>query len=93
LRGLSKEYGYSALGVYLFLSALDFPFCFLAVRTIGTEVIGEWEEKLLDGMRGLARRVGVPVEEKGGGGGWGVEEAREASRESGASVFLFPPLF
>lgn len=43
LRKLSREYGWSALGVYLALSALDFPFCFLAVRVIGTERIGHLE--------------------------------------------------
>ena len=36
MRTLSKEYGYAALGVYLGLTALDFPFCFLAVRMIGS---------------------------------------------------------
>ncbi|KAL0639396.1 DUF1279 superfamily [Maublancomyces gigas] len=44
LKALSKEYGYSALGVYLALSALDFPFCFLAVRYLGAERVGLWEE-------------------------------------------------
>lgn len=43
LRKLSREYGWSAVGVYFALSALDFPFCFLAVRIIGTDRIGHWE--------------------------------------------------
>jgi len=43
LKQLSKEYGWSALGVYLALSVLDFPFCFLAVRLLGTDRIGKWE--------------------------------------------------
>ena len=47
LRKLSREYGWSALGVYLALSALDFPFCFLAVRTLGTDRIGRWEHAVL----------------------------------------------
>lgn len=46
-RKLSREYGWSALGVYLALSALDFPFCFLAVRWLGTDRIGHWEHLLL----------------------------------------------
>src|ERR1700761_6777783 len=29
---LSRKYGWAAVGVYFGLSALDFPFCFLAVR-------------------------------------------------------------
>lgn len=32
------------MGVYLALSALDFPFCFLAVRLLGTERIGHYED-------------------------------------------------
>lgn len=40
LKKLSREYGWAAVGVYLTLSVLDFPFCFLLVRTLGTERIG-----------------------------------------------------
>ncbi|MCJ1375233.1 hypothetical protein MMC20_006467 [Loxospora ochrophaea] len=47
LRALSREYGWSALGVYLLLSALDFPFCFVAVRWLGTERIGRWEAQVM----------------------------------------------
>jgi hypothetical protein len=47
LRKLSREYGWSALGVYLALSALDFPFCFLAVRWLGTDRIGHWEHVVI----------------------------------------------
>lgn len=43
MRKLSREYGWSALGVYLLLTALDFPFCFLAVRWLGTDRIGHFE--------------------------------------------------
>src|SRR3569833_3453067 len=38
---LSRDYGWSAAGVYLALTVLDFPFCFLLVRIIGTDRIGE----------------------------------------------------
>jgi len=41
MRKLSREYGWSAVGVYFFLSALDFPFCYLLVRTVGTDRIGK----------------------------------------------------
>jgi hypothetical protein len=47
LRKLFREYGWSALGVYLALTALDFPFCFLAVRYLGTDRIGHWEHVML----------------------------------------------
>ncbi|KAI4255563.1 MAG: hypothetical protein LQ352_002506 [Teloschistes flavicans] len=50
LRKLSREYGWSALGVYFLLSALDFPFCFLAVRWLGTDTIGRWESVIVDGF-------------------------------------------
>jgi len=48
LRKLSREYGWSALGVYLTFSALDFPFCFLAVRMLGTDRIGRWEHAVIE---------------------------------------------
>lgn len=41
MRKLSREYGWSALGVYLILTALDFPFCYLLVRYLGTDRIGK----------------------------------------------------
>ncbi|KAI1428576.1 hypothetical protein F5Y12DRAFT_710874 [Xylaria sp. FL1777] len=47
LRKLSREYGWAAVGVYLGLSVLDFPFCFLLVRIVGTERIGELEHWLV----------------------------------------------
>lgn len=40
LKKLSREYGWTAVGVYLSLSVLDFPFCFLLVRIVGTDRIG-----------------------------------------------------
>ena len=40
IQELSKKYGYVARGVYLGLSVVDFPFCFLLVRAVGTEKIG-----------------------------------------------------
>ncbi|KAI0471316.1 hypothetical protein F4859DRAFT_515535 [Xylaria cf. heliscus] len=47
LKKLSREYGWAAVGVYLGLSVLDFPFCFLLVRIVGTERIGELEHWLV----------------------------------------------
>ncbi|KAK3953925.1 hypothetical protein QBC32DRAFT_337523 [Pseudoneurospora amorphoporcata] len=43
MKQLSREYGWTAVGVYLALSVLDFPFCFLLVRTVGTEKIAHFE--------------------------------------------------
>lgn len=42
LKKLSREYGWSAVGVYFLLSAADFPFCYLLVKYLGTERIGEF---------------------------------------------------
>lgn len=77
MRKLSREYGWSAVGVYFLLTALDFPFCFIAVRALGTERIGEWEHKIIEWVK---RAVPVQIPEK-----WrrteeqtGVVEAQEA---------------
>jgi N-terminal acetyltransferase 2 len=48
LKALSREYGWTAVGVYLSLSVLDFPFCFLAVRALGAERVGRWEQIAVD---------------------------------------------
>lgn len=55
LRKLSREYGWSAVGVYLALSVLDFPFCFLLVKWAGTDRIGT----LLNMHRASKRKMGA----------------------------------
>lgn len=57
LKLLSREYGYAALAVYLALSALDFPFCFLAVRYFGTERIAAVEEQVVSVVKRLWNAV------------------------------------
>ncbi|KAJ1326596.1 N-terminal acetyltransferase 2 [Microdochium nivale] len=47
LKKLSREYGWSAVGVYFALSVLDFPFCFLLVQVVGTERIGALEHWIM----------------------------------------------
>jgi hypothetical protein len=61
MKKLSREYGWSALGVYLLLTALDFPFCFLAVRMLGTDRIGHWEHVALAWIKGV---VSWPLSER-----------------------------
>ncbi|MCJ1243522.1 hypothetical protein MMC30_000719 [Trapelia coarctata] len=61
LRKLSREYGWSAVGVYFALSTLDFPFCFTAVRWLGTERIGAWEHQIVEWVK---RAVPVQVPHK-----------------------------
>ncbi|KAB5535145.1 peptide alpha-n-acetyltransferase [Coniochaeta sp. 2T2.1] len=51
LKKLSREYGWSAVGVYLTLSVLDFPFCFLLVRTIGTDKIADAEHYVVSNVQ------------------------------------------
>ncbi|KAF2692276.1 hypothetical protein K458DRAFT_449222 [Lentithecium fluviatile CBS 122367] len=52
---LSREYGWLALWVYLGLTALDFPFCFLAVRTLGVERIGHYEHVIVESVKDVLR--------------------------------------
>lgn len=51
LKKLSREYGWTAVGVYLALSVLDFPFCFLLVRIVGTDRIGEIEHWIVSNVK------------------------------------------
>lgn len=51
LKKLFKQYGYLSVGVYLVLSALDFPLCFLAVRLAGPERIGQIEHQILTTLK------------------------------------------
>ncbi|KAI3322318.1 hypothetical protein HD806DRAFT_499760 [Xylariaceae sp. AK1471] len=51
LKKLSREYGWAAVGVYLSLSVLDFPFCFLLVRVVGTDRIGELEHFIVSNVK------------------------------------------
>ncbi|KAH6639459.1 hypothetical protein C7974DRAFT_131997 [Boeremia exigua] len=83
LKALSKEYGWAALGVYLGLSALDFPLCFIAVRLLGTDRIGHYEEVVKDGFWNLVRLVfpdaGTTSAER-----HVLEEAAEATHREGS---------
>ncbi len=56
-RELSRKYGWAAVGVYLGLSVLDFPFCFLAVQLVGPERIGEVEHAIVDGFWSLVGNI------------------------------------
>ncbi|TGZ76137.1 hypothetical protein EX30DRAFT_292580, partial [Ascodesmis nigricans] len=89
MKALSKEYGYAALGVYLALSALDFPFCFLGVRLVGTEKIGHYEEAIVGAVRpywvAVRKRVGVPV-------GVGETDVREIVGRDGRGASVWTEL-
>ncbi|KAH4309782.1 hypothetical protein HBH64_228310 [Parastagonospora nodorum] len=55
LKALSREYGWTAVGVYFGLSLLDFPFCFLAVRLLGTDRIGHYEDVIKNAFWSVVR--------------------------------------
>jgi len=61
LKKLSREYGWSAVGVYFALSVLDFPFCFLLVRIVGTDRIGALEDWI---MTYVKKAIPDSIEEK-----------------------------
>lgn len=100
LRTLSREYGWAALGVYLGLSALDFPVCFVAVRLLGVERIGYWEHVVVSSVKDVVKSV-WPQAGSGSGESEAVREEGEGARVSAeeegnleeASMFLSPPLF
>jgi N-terminal acetyltransferase 2 len=89
LKTLTREYGWSALGVYLTLSALDFPFCFAAVRLLGVERIGHYEHLIIENIKKLYYSV-VPLERHTGAEGEVEGEQHEHITDEGASMFLFP---
>ena len=66
-RKLSREYGWSAFGVYLALTAVDFPFCFLAVRWLGTDRIGRWEHIILEWVWKVWEVVPKPFQDREAG--------------------------
>lgn len=51
MKKLSREYGWAAFGVYMGLSAIDFPFCYLLVRVVGPEKIGEFEHWIVSNVQ------------------------------------------
>jgi N-terminal acetyltransferase 2 len=85
------------VAVYFGLSALDFPFCFLAVRLIGTEKIAEAEAWIVDGFWSLMDNVGLDRRQKEAvptGGVEGVVDTVENGEKQGqhhdASTFTAP---
>lgn len=43
---LMKQYGYAGVGVYVALSIIDLPFCYLLVASVGDEKIKEYQDKV-----------------------------------------------
>jgi hypothetical protein len=76
LKALSKEYGWTALGVYLALSALDFPFCYLAVQLLGPERVGKAEHAVIDTIRSIVSNFSPDLMQK--------QEVVDANRKAAA---------
>ncbi len=79
MRKLSREYGWSAAGVYLALTALDFPLCFLGVRMLGTERVAYWEHVAIDAVKTVLK---YPMEKMG----WSEEDLMGMGRKVLAMV-------
>ncbi|KAF2872523.1 hypothetical protein BDV95DRAFT_491528 [Massariosphaeria phaeospora] len=108
LKKLSREYGWTALGVYMALTALDFPFCFLAVRMLGTDRIGHYEHVIVEGFWNLVRLVApnagpkpevAPIADdiaadtaREGGAGWSGEVELADAKNSGAEASIWTQL-
>ncbi|KAJ5353625.1 hypothetical protein N7541_006189 [Penicillium brevicompactum] len=84
LKKLSREYGWAALGVYLALSALDFPFCFAAVRLLGVERIGHYEHVVVQFVKDKFKAVWPTSDESDGQGK--LVEAEERNKDE-ASIW------
>jgi hypothetical protein len=109
MKAMSKKYGWTVVGIYLGLSALDFPFCFLAVRWFGPERIGHLEhvivshvwaglESVVPGLKEKRERNEQLALEEGGVLGDAVQAVNNVKeevkgKEGSASKFRSSPLF
>jgi hypothetical protein len=79
---LSKEYGWTAVAVYLGLSLVDFPLCFLAVRLLGTDRIGHYEDVVKNAFWGVIR-LAFPDAGKVNAARQAAEDVAEATAREG----------
>lgn len=86
LKKLSREYGWTALGVYLALSALDFPFCFAAVRLLGVERIGHYEHVVVEFVKDKFKAV-WPTTEGSEEGQGKLAQAEERNQDEASKSF------
>ncbi|KAI4841758.1 hypothetical protein E4T44_07701 [Aureobasidium sp. EXF-8845] len=54
---LGKEYGWVVTGIYFGLSALDLPFCFLAVRALGPDRVAHWEHAIVGTVKDVFKAI------------------------------------
>ncbi|KAF1946167.1 hypothetical protein EJ02DRAFT_418931 [Clathrospora elynae] len=103
LKQLSREYGWTALAVYLGLSLIDFPLCFLAVRLLGTDRIGHYEDAvkhafwsvirlvLPDAGKKSAEAIAAELDEATAREGY-LEAGRAAGHNGGADASIWTQL-
>ncbi|OQE18438.1 hypothetical protein PENFLA_c021G09260 [Penicillium flavigenum] len=87
LKKLSREYGWAALGVYLGLSALDFPFCFAAVRLLGVERIGHYEQVVIEFVKDKLESVWPQTKSSEAEDGQGQLAQAEERNQDEASIW------
>ncbi|KAF2161515.1 hypothetical protein M409DRAFT_58921 [Zasmidium cellare ATCC 36951] len=85
MKEMSRKYGWIVVGIYLGLSVLDFPFCFLAVRWFGTERIAEIEHTIIDSVWGVVEKA-VPSLKERREQKEAIAAAEDAAREGGEAV-------
>lgn len=96
IKALMSKYGYSALGVYLGLSLLDLPLCFLFVHSLGTEKLDEWEiaikkyfgMKVDEEERDILKQKKIEEEEAESFGKLMTEEDKEGKPEKNDGKWL-----
>lgn len=71
--------------MYLALSALDFPFCFAAVRLLGVERIGHYEHVVVGYVKDKFKAI-WPTTEEGSDGQGKLVEAEERNKDE-ASIW------
>jgi hypothetical protein len=81
LRKLSREYGWTVVGVYLALTVADLPLCFLAVKYIGAERIAYAEHVVVGGAKDLIGRYFPNLFEEGAGDEAEIEAAHMEQEE------------
>jgi hypothetical protein len=57
LKKLSREYGWTVVGVYLALTVADLPLCLLTVKYVGAERVAYAEHVILDGAKTVIQKV------------------------------------
>ncbi|KAL5386474.1 hypothetical protein DPSP01_004199 [Paraphaeosphaeria sporulosa] len=88
LKKLSREYGWTVVGVYLALTVADLPLCFLAVKYVGAERIDHVEHVVVGGAKDLIGRYFPNLFDKGGESDSEIEAAQaEQEEQSGGPTF------